>query len=77
VYREKFAESMLLVRPKKVILSGPEGLEGQKIREPSTNFQRPRMRTLSRALHLFYRGGQHTALQFRSIKITAYRGAQL
>ena len=45
MYREKFAES-LLVRSKRMILSGPKVWRSKKFERSSTNFQRQHVRLL-------------------------------
>jgi hypothetical protein len=47
-----------VIYSKKMILSGPEGLEAQKIREARHEFSTPAHANPSRALPLFYRDGQ-------------------
>jgi hypothetical protein len=47
-----------VIYSKKMILSSPEGLEGQKIREAQHEFSTPAHANASRALLLFYRDGQ-------------------
>jgi hypothetical protein len=43
---------------KEMLLSGPEGLEGQKIREAQHEFSTPAHANASLVLHPFYRDGQ-------------------
>jgi hypothetical protein len=53
-----FSRETCAVCSKGMILSGPESLEGQKIRDGQQEFSRLARATSSRAIHLFYREGQ-------------------
>jgi hypothetical protein len=55
---EAYGTNTWVICSKKVILCGPECLEGQKIREAQQAFSTFAHANLSRVLHLFYRGGQ-------------------